>query len=682
MPLVAREFKGLDLRNSDINRNPNNASDCRNVHLSSKKELVKRFGYDKLADLGFTAIDHMDYQKESEILALTSTGLKKWNGSSYDDVNFSGSTGNSWSVRPSFDEYNGVLYWTDPSGNSELFKYDGYTHYRAGVPKINATTATGSGGFYYRLYLQYTDPQGNVTLGDYLQFDALADGAAFTINHPQSGFYQKLGRPSSAQIINSGNLTLNVVSGHNYVAGDWVQGDDLVKGAGSIVIIQVESVTATSITFTSSSVGSNSIGFPSRSAIVELVGQEPIENRWMVLIFKSSNANYGYALMEQSSRLNAETSFLVTTPAVLGQVFMEDYYDTTILKGLPPRCKYISFYNNIMVLANKFETPNNSGLESTRDNEKILWSDTGLGSTVETFAPFDFEVIGKSTEGSVSGLFASSDNVVIHKEKQVYYLNGILTGRNFRVRSALSNGIGGVSDRSVIEIEGGCLFMSSRGLFLARDGYKPIEMTDIIEPLFTSDVLSLDLDLSSARSVNDVKEERLYIYIKSNTTGLDIVIVYDYYHKEWFLYDSIFASKGFMIIGNDLYHSDGTSLFKRSSSYNDNGAAIVAYYKNGWEDLGAPSIRKKFTKFIGLSIDSLEWDLSVKTQVNWDSVNDIDDEIISFDDSIMVDDISLQSLQPYSLRFDLRNETKDQGMLLTGYQYIWEPTQEMPKGED
>ena len=666
------ELRGLNLKKSEITKPTGYATDVQNVELDSKRQIIKRFGFDSVVDVtGIGVIDSNEYVKGSELLMLSPSSLRKLSsdGLSIETINSGGATPIvGWSEQVNFDEYNGVVYWSDPSGNNYPWKYDGKMTYRAGVPEPTVTNTPSAGFKYYRIYLKVYDSQGNITSGDYVQVGPYVDNATFTFSQPSDGFYSKYGSVNGLQTVRSIYLTMNVLSGHNYVAGDWVLGRKLPNG--DLTSILIDSVTATTITFNTASIGSDEFIFNDAG---------PVCYRTEIVFAKSDNASYGYEIFHKSNEMNRVLAPSVFATVTLSPTIpLEDEYDTTVLKGLPPKCKYLAVYNNTMVMANRSDLSVFIEEAETKEPNTYFWSDTGVGSTVETFPPFNKEVLGKTSEGEISGIFAATDNMVMMKERQIYYINGILIGRNFRSRSALTNGVGCVSHKSIQEIEGGCIFMSARGVYQATYGQKPVEFSDLIEPLFTEDTTGLDL--TKANTVNDSKNEKLLMFIPATLESDDITLVYDYYYREWFKHKNILSRNGMTFFGSDMYHIDSTDLYKRSLSYNDNGSAITAFWKSIWEDLGEPTIVKKFIRFIAISLSSLSWVLNVKTQRDWKDVDHTDQDI-SFNSTIYTDDSVVDMSQNKSMRFEIGNDVINEGMLVTGYEFEYEYTQTRPKGE-
>lgn len=665
---VERKYalKGLNKRLTPITMPPEYSTDCLNVHLDKKGQITKRYGYDTDQALPTSIVDTINSELLGKIIGISPSALRDMTNGQFKSIPLGGSlpSGNGWSEGVDYAEYNRIVYITDIAGDTDLFKYDGYYAYRAGLPAPTATPS-GSGARYYRLVFYFIDAQGNVHRSDYTQLSGLPVNASFTVNTLNgTEFYSKGGLSSASQTIDSTNLVIQAISGHNYLAGDFIR---MFSSSGKFIMVEVESVTATTITLTAASVGADSF---------TLGNAEPLERRLHLEVYWSDNATFGYVLDNTVAVINSSQATNVINTSGAGSTPMEDIIDTTLVNGLPPRCKYVTVYGNTLVLANKINERVLAYDINDYSEDQIFWSDTAVGFTVESFPPFNREQIGRSDEGLISGLYSSSDNLIIFKTKQVYYINGILVGRGFRLRSSLSAEIGCVSHKSIIPAQSGCMFMSHRGVYFANSGV-PVEMTDSIEPLFTADTTGLDL--TKCRGMLDEISEHLYFYIPNATSS--IVLLYDYYYKQWFVLDSIEASAGLIRHFFDNYFSDGSKLFKQSQHFNDSGKAINAYYWTGWYDLGTPALKKKFTNFVVHSINQLEWEAQIKTQINWTD-EDKTDQTIQFDDIVMNEDQRPDNNQPYSMRFMIGNSNVNEPMIITGYEVEWQPTQRAAKGSD
>jgi len=183
-----------------------------------------------------------------------------------------------------------------------------------------------------------------------------------------------------------------------------------------------------------------------------------------------------------------QTAVILTGANAL-DIPMEELFDTTILRGLAPRCKYMTIYNESLVLANRIEADVVYNQQSSTLKQSIYWSNVQLllgGTSIENFPPSNTLNIGNSGEGEIRAVSGASDSLIIGKERQIYYLNGVFQDLSYRVWSALTENIGIVSSRSVIKALGGIMFMSEKGIYFTSGGANPKELSDAIEPLFNN----------------------------------------------------------------------------------------------------------------------------------------------------------------------------------------------------
>ena len=663
-------LRGMDLRSSDINRPPEYASDVINMEPDSNGEWTNRRGFEKKFNFPNT-VDVFDRKRGGESVILTPTSLRKFDGATVTNINLGGSLPLSgWSTKASWAEYNGVLYWTDPTGNTDLFKYDGYMSYRAGIPKVTVNSISGGAGTFYRVAFYFVDMQGQYHWGDYTQIEAAVASFINIDTTRGTEFYNKHSKVDGNQNVDAANLDVTVFS-HNFVAGDYIRAE---SNAGKFIPLEITAVTATEITFEASDVGTDTFSF---------LNANQIEQIFFTKVWASPSETYGFTFLMNTPLDNTVTSInLPNFPAfVATNEPMEDIYDTIKLKGLPPRFKYITIHNNVMVGSNQSVLNNVSTIDNVtpRDEDTFYWSDLGLASTVETFAPDDKSTLGKTDEGPLSGIFSNSDSLIIFKEKQVYYINGILTGRLFRIRTASTNKIGCVSHRSIQEFDGGCVFMSSRGLYFARNGASPVEISDIVENYFTND--SLGLDFSSSISALSEKDEKFYVYTPSTVSeDNDSVICYDYKYQDWFKYDSIPARGGFHMIGDDIFYAKSNGdMLQRFDDRNDDAVKITSAWSSAWWNMGDPSVKKKYTNFALMSTKGFAWSASVKVQCNWVD-NDETSSTLSMSASTPVQTMPLPMLKAYATRFIIEHSTINKTSLISGYEFEFEAAQSSPKG--
>jgi hypothetical protein len=422
----------------------------------------------------------------------------------------------------------------------------------------------------------------------------------------------------------------------------------------------------------------------------------PLEDRWNIRVFRSENEFTNYQEVTSglfpSTKLN---NISATTPVTFGveeALNLGEVYDDTLVRINPPKSKYIALYNEFMVLGNI--DPNNGQLgfaallgNDTRLEDAIVWSDIATlsnGSSIETFLVNNVRSVGDSADGSITAVHGNDDNLVVHKEKQSYYLNGDLISNNLRVRRAMTEQVGSASHRSIRTVEGGHLYVSPKGVYISVGGQKPRELSDLIEPLFTDNALNLaDLDTANSKTITDFLREKLYLFIPYLTGG-GIVLSYDYYHKDWFLHDNIPANNGFQDVGitsTDIYFADSTGLYRRDlTSKRDDTKKTIGYYWTGWFDLEAPSIVKKFMNFILLSIAKKSFTATIKGYCDWQTDTPIAENTIDMSESVSVEDSQVLQVQANSVSYRISNESDGSDFHLTSYEVEYESTQTKPKG--
>ena len=662
------EFGGLDLRTKNILRNPQSASDIQNIEFDEQRNIIKRFGYASVDTLA-NCLQIIPYIEGDTLIAITSgtDAVYKLVAGAWEVVNFGGSvTAPTYTEPVSFVEYGGVIYFSDPSGVNNIMKFDGFMWYRAGLPALTASSGAASGtSFYFRVYQSHVDLQGNVIYSDLTDVGGFAASNPSTTISTQSSteYYSKWskGVVGSPFTVDSGNLTVTVTS-HNYVAGDYISLLDTVNSVFKAV--KVDSVTATTVVFDATSVGADTFQTTSASG-------SPIENRVSLYPSVSSNINFGYDFTNiQGLPISQENTTQVQglgSGPIAGTDPLEARYDTTIVKSIPPKARYLAIYNNLMVTGNTAVAVNNVQSASSVIRDEINWSDISVGGSVESFPPFNFEIIGETREGGITGLFGSSDELTVFKKRQVYSLTGLLSLGNYRIRSMLTAGIGCLSHQSIIEASGACLFQGQRGIYIGGTGSTIVELSDKIEGIFTSGLY----DLTKTVIVNDVQKEKFYMFLAHATTpASSIVLVWDYYHKEWFKHTGINASGGLAIMPDgSFYHSDGAETFQRSSSYNDDGSAIDALYATAWQDGGEPTLKKKYPMFTAINTPNFPYVLSMAQQINWTNVDvgsipDITFPLVRDGD----EDRKLYAKKLKSMRLIFRNNVLNEGMLLEGYE--------------
>lgn len=627
-----KKFKGLNTRTNNMFKPSDFATDCRNVHLDSEGRLVKRFGFDELsAEAGFIQLFNYDDRVEGQkfLLGLKSDGLYRWNGSTWDLQPFGFDEVRrpiTFNNKLNFAQFDGVLYFVDPEKVLPMMKYDGRIFVRAGFPQPT-TQVTFTGSF----------PTREI---NYL--------ATIEVRDKQD------------------NFVLTQVSN--------VESEDAVATSQDIFVRFNNDPRA---------------GFDDEDNKYFYSLNDPtiLTERVLVRVYVSDNPNFGWKLLKEEYE-NPYTGFYDFTAtsteiddALLNGDNLSDIYDISYTKRVPPIAGTIAAFGSNLILGDLVSPyPRPAGFTEITDKfpNAIRWSDLSTGGSPESYPALNQSNLG-SNSSTVTGVFGGQNGVVGFKEDNALYLAGNLFTGNYLVRDTLSEGIGCVSHRSIVKVGGGCIFMSERGIYYTTDGLKPIEFSDVIEPTLSDP----DLILSESESVLDYKNEKILIHIPK-VSGGSIVVEYDFYHKQWFIHEGITATNGFVIHDGNLYHSDGTKVYVRSQSYNDDGEAISAYYSTSWLVGSSPAMECKFPKVQFASLSETPWDLTVKTEYDWKEGAYSGEGVLDFnlEEGLIFRDMGLEANKCNSMRITFSNAEVNQPMVINAMHLDVEETGQEFKGDE
>lgn len=602
-------IKGLNTRANNIAQDESALIDCLNVYKDTNGNIRQTRAFEEKpvnfsVCWGWTAVDGYYIKKTGMLLVFCQEGVFSVQLNALSNLTATQITTDfKYTSKLSFAEFGDTVYIADPSGANELCKFDGKYYYRAGVPQSKFTLSTTVGtSLYVRGFLKHIDQNGNEFYGDYLQVDSNATSGTLTASFPslfyatspiKYGYLAGFHEYRDTTEITGNTLTIAFTS-TNFSIGDNVYIQCSRKGAyvggGRVddrVKFTVTNVAGSSVTF-SFDYGSG-LGFSFENAISTLWFESAA----------STQATYGYQMHATLSRnfgLSPVDPNSASFSQSASQIDIEDAYDTTVVKGLPKKFKYISALNNQMV--------------GIYDQNKVAWSDLGVGSSVETFAPFDYEIIGKSDEGELTGVFCSTDHIAVFKKEDIFFLFGQLYGRQYRIVKSTTTGIGCVSHSSIAPYSGGCVFLSEKGLYFTANGGLPEELSDIVEPTITGYSAK-----DRAYIYFDYSSERMFICFQSGNMELD------YYWKDWFKSDveeqavwSAWTPYGRHFIRNEL------SLTIRKESATENPASC--YIQTAWQSNQTPELDKKFVSVSAINGYNDSFKVKFDTYYNWSSTSD------------------------------------------------------------
>ncbi len=358
------ELGGVDQKTSPLLLPNNKLTDSRNVTLDTNRFYRKRDGYVQSIDVGAgtKCVSLAYFKSKNELIVLVTFdggGVFGYSIDTYDATTlvFKKSIyGNTTGVtRPVMtlesDEYLDNFYFTFTveGQNSVVFKYDGQYVYTAGLPTPVASAFSAGTTYYWRVFWRTLDFNGNIVYSPYESFSTNTLVTGFTvqqlITQTFQGYSKYLDLTSGPnQTIDSSNRTIINVS-HNFNPGEWVFlcEDSCVIGGLNItqpsnrtfISVEVESTTATTVTFTAASMADVSFTV----SYVVPSGRLPLDGRQTMVAAISTNSTSGFVIYTQNNFMSKNgISFPITAqPGSFATsnawsstgILLESVYDTS-----------------------------------------------------------------------------------------------------------------------------------------------------------------------------------------------------------------------------------------------------------------------------------------------------------------------------------------------------------------
>lgn len=323
----------------------------------------------------------------------------------------------------------------------------------------------------------------------------------------------------------------------------------------------------------------------------------------------------------------------VTSTAILGQL---EYIEPIKPHNLPPICRYITVYQGLLIAAGDPTNVNNvyySDIDSPEyfpagDNAFLV--DTFFGDKVTAVAPL-------------------GNSLFVFKNRSIIQVTGTINEDVFRVDLFGSSTIGCEAHATLKEVNGNLVFLSDKGVYSLNQNEQSLtEVSEIIEPEFTK--VNQPFNFKKAVALNWLDEDKYVIYMPSESSGAadsdSRMYAYDTYRQAWLIWDSINAMGGMSLLNRKLYFTErrfsalaGSAVyynyhFLRAGNtydYADHSDAISFVYKSNWETLQEPS---RFKKWLRLKIHSLDaslddfesedFSLSIQTEADYIPVTSTD----------------------------------------------------------
>lgn len=516
------------------------------------------------------------------------------------------------------------------TGYDELKKYDGVDCYRAGLPlptidSISGTSGSVPAGTYRHVVtLEQKDAQGNI-------FESMVSAEEPTTLGAPGGFSLTVDSVSS----NSGfNTDCAIVAGAqstvNTITVDDGSGGNHTMKVGQTAFFYDE-VSADFVEREITSVAATTITVD--GAAVTVTDNRVISNNLKFNVYRSLVGGFTYFFSGIGDANNSFASTQSFTDVVLDANLGGALLDPALVgaeAGLPLKGKYIEVFRGRLLVSGAPSQP-----------KTVYFSDS---ASPEAFpAANSFQIAGP-LNSPISALLAGNEFTWILTDDQAFILVGNLVAGQFRVDLVASE-IGCSAHATALDIDGTQYWYGKDGYYATSGGSIPAKISDDINTIFTSGK-TIDGDVfTSKRAVAtyDPTIEKILLYLPVETTiGGNLhpttdsrVMVYDRRDREWFQWKGLNLAGGVVEADGKLYWTERRySSFDSNMAYHhiaqlransiydyiDHDVKIDWEYDGHWEDLGEPSIAKKFLRWKGFVVEptfQANFTLTVKTERNY-----------------------------------------------------------------
>jgi hypothetical protein len=238
-----------------------------------------------------------------------------------------------------------------------------------------------------------------------------------------------------------------------------------------------------------------------------------------------------------------------------------------------------------------------------------------------------------------TGISSLGNSLFVFRNESIHQVLGNLFDGNFSIDYYGNARIGCSAHHTIREVNGFLYFLSRKGVFaLDQNGQRLAEISLLIEQLFTDH--DQPYNFKRATAINHLEEDKYLLYMPVSASETDLsatseseIFAYDYVREAWLRWDNINAQAGFTIFGRCLFFGENTSTHNRLGQIHDTGSTqdyadhtdpITFVYKSHWEDLGEPSVFKKFIRMnvisLDASLDDFESDtftLEYASEIDW-----------------------------------------------------------------
>lgn len=498
--------------------------------------------------------------------------------------------------------------------------------------------------------------------------------------------------------VTSGTILLDgIISGGTIAANTYIKSQltGTTGGTGTYQLSVSQTVSSTTITEKVSSITFKQVttGYNVEVGPISQLGtfwpsnanktEYPLEMRTKLHVYDnlatSTTFTQSYVfVIDNSAVLNSKTIgsspntdfFRATIPIVSFEyTYMEDIYNTSSSKIMPPICKYLATYGDQIVYGS---VQSYIGFDNKRvqynNNDLIIYSDILTGDCCENTSEFNRQKIGESYDGDITGVARCNDSVVVFKNNSTFTLDGVLSPGQYSVRKINTNGVGCTSHKSIVSTDEGLYYQAHNGIYFTN-GINVKRISYELDEFFGSS------SYETVRSARFKKKQKTLFYIPTKSK----CVVVDYYYGQVYLWDGFTPSNGLIEDKNgDIYFSNGVSLykFKEDSSetrFSDlTNTPINAYYATTYHHMGKPSLNKKFIQMRMFSLTQDVFTVTVSIQKDW---SDVDYKTFSkrFEAGDQTYNYVHDMVTALSARYVFKNNEVNENLVITGYEILYEP---------
>jgi hypothetical protein len=192
--------------------------------------------------------------------------------------------------------------------------------------------------------------------------------------------------------------------------------------------------------------------------------------------------------------------------------------------------------------------------------------------------------------GEITGIGELDDKILIFKKYAVYAIFGDgpdeIGGGGYTSPQLISNGIGCISQRSIVSTPDGVMFQSSDGIKICDRG---LNVSDV-----GAKVADYESGLVITGALSLVDRDQVWFFTRTGRT-----LAWDRYHQIWYTFTGQDTNAPVLYRGTPYFVrlSDGHLLREDATKYQDNVTSFSLYLESGWITLAGIQGFQRMRKF-------------------------------------------------------------------------------------